>query len=235
MLERDLLGLEARTPDGSEIGRITRVITDEETGEATHVILEVTDILASREEWEDVLEIPVSDITVDPETDFVAFRADPFDEEPGDHLGDEIEPPGYAPVRSEGPEDYEHEGQFVTTPSDPDEAKSPEEVVREADEAGGWEDESFIPDSGYPRNDVYIDPETGEEELDPRLKENTSLKDDVEDLIADTGLEVRSVEDGVVVLTGTAATQDDLEEIIAEIMGLDEVREVDSSDADVLG
>jgi sporulation protein YlmC with PRC-barrel domain len=233
--ERDLLGLEARTPDGSEIGRITGVITDEETGEVTHVILEVTDVLASRDEWEDELEIPVSDITVDPETDFVAFRADPFDEEPGDHLGDEIEPPGYAPARSEGPEDYEHEGQFVTTPSDPDEAKPPEEVVREADEAGGWEDESFTPDSGYPRNDVYIDPETGEVELDPRLEENASLKDDVEDLIADTGLEVRSAEDGVVVLTGTAATRDDLEEIIAEIMGLDEVREVDSSDVDVLG
>jgi sporulation protein YlmC with PRC-barrel domain len=220
--ERDLIGLEARAADGSEIGRITGVITDEETGEVTHVIVEVTDTVASREELEDVLQVPISDIIVDPDTDFAIFHADPFDEEPGDHLGDEIEPPGYAPAEPDGPDDYEHEGQFVTTPSDPD-------------EAGGWEDEAFIPDSGYPRTDVYIDPDTGEEVLDPRLEENETLEDDVEDLIADTGLEVRSARDGVVVLTGTVATQEDLEEIIAEIMGLDEVREVDTSDVDVLG
>jgi sporulation protein YlmC with PRC-barrel domain len=220
--ERELIGLEARAADGSEIGRITGVITDEETGEVTHVIVEVTDTVASREELEDVLQVPISDIIVDPDTDFATFHADPFDDEPGDHIGDEIEPPGYAPARSDGPDDYEHEGQFVTTPSDPD-------------EAGGWEDEAFIPDSGYPRTDVYIDPDTGEEVLDPRLEENETLEDDVEDLIADTGLEVRSARDGVVVLTGTVATQEDLEEIIAEVMGLDEVREVDTSDVDVLG
>jgi sporulation protein YlmC with PRC-barrel domain len=220
--ERDLFGLEARAADGSEIGRITEVITDEETGEVTHVIVEVTDTVASREELEDVLQVPISEITVDPDADFATFRADPFDEEPGDHLGDEIEPPGYAPARSDGPDDYEHEGQFVTTPSDPD-------------EAGDWQDEAFIPDSGYPRTDVYIDPDTGKEVLDPRLEENETLEDDIEDLIADTGLEVSSARDGVVVLTGTVATQEDLEEIIAEIMGLDEVREVDTSDVDVLG
>jgi sporulation protein YlmC with PRC-barrel domain len=220
--ERDLIGLEARAADGSEIGRITGVITDEETGEVTHVIVEVTDTVASREELEDVLQVPISDIIVDPETDFAIFHADPFDEEPGDHLGDEIEPPGYAPAEPDGPDDYEHEGQFVTTPSDPD-------------EAGGWEDEGSIPDSGYPRTDVYIDPDTGEEVLDPRLEENETLEDDVEDIIADTGLEVRSARDGIVILTGTVATQEDLEEIIVEIMGLDEVREVDTSDVDVLG
>jgi hypothetical protein len=38
-----------------------------------------------------------------------------------------------------------------------------------------------------------------------------------------------------VLLTGTIATQEDLEEIIAEILGLDEVREADTSDVDVLG
>jgi sporulation protein YlmC with PRC-barrel domain len=220
--ERDLVGLEARAADGSEIGRITEVITDEDTGEVTHVIVEVTDTVASREELEDVLQVPISDIIVDPDADFAIFHADPFDDEPGDHIGDEIEPPGYAPAEPDGPDDYEHEGQFVTTPSDPD-------------EAGGWEDEAFIPDSGYPRTDVYIDPDTGEEVLDPRLEENETLEDDVEDLIADTGLEVRSARDGVVVLTGTVATQEDLEEIIAEVMGLDEVREVDTSDVDVLG
>jgi sporulation protein YlmC with PRC-barrel domain len=220
--ERELIGLEARAADGSEIGRIMDAITDDETGEVTHVIVEATDVVASREELEDVFQFPVSGITVDPDTDFAIFHADPFDEEPGDHLGDEIEPPGYAPAEPDGPDDYEHEGQFVTTPSDPD-------------EAGGWEDEAFIPDSGYPRTDVYIDPDTGEEVLDPRLEENETLEDDVEDLIADTGLEVRSARDGIVILTGTVATQEDLEEIIVEIMGLDEVREVDTSDVDVLG
>jgi hypothetical protein len=106
--------------------------------------------------------------------------------------------------------------------------------VKESGEAGDWQDEAFIPDSGYPRNDVYIDPYTGQEVIDPRLVENESLKDDVEDIIADTGLAVRTARDGVVVLAGTIATQEDLEEIITEIMGLDEVLEVDTSDVDVL-
>ncbi len=235
MQERDLVGLEARAADGSEIGRITEVITDEETGEVTHVIVEVTDTVASREELEDVLQVPISAISLDVDADFATFHADPFDDELGDHIGDEVTPSGYAPARSDGPDDYEHEGQFVTTPSDPDEAQPPGEVEREADETGGWEDEGSIPDSGYPRTDVYIDPDTGEEVLEPRLEENETLGDDVEGIIADTGLEVSSAVDGVVVLSGTVATQADLEEIIAEIMGLDEVREVDTSDVDVLG
>ena len=235
MQERDLFGLEARAADGSEIGRIMEMITDDETGEVTHVIVEVTDAVASREELEDVFQVPVSNITVDADTDFAVFHADPFDDEPGDHLGDEIEPPGYAPAQSDGPDDYEHEGQFVTMPPDPDEAKPPEDIVKESGEAGDWQDEAFTPDSGYPRNDVYIDPDTGEEVLDPRLEENETLEDDIEDIIVDTGLEVRSARDGVVVLKGTVATQEDLEEIITEIMGLDEVREVDTSEVDVLG
>jgi sporulation protein YlmC with PRC-barrel domain len=232
--ERDLVGLEARAADGTEIGRIMEVITDDQTGEVTHVIVEVTDVVASREELENVFQIPISGITVDPDTDFAIFQADPFDDEPGDHVGDEIEPPGYAPGQSDGPDDYEHEGQFVTTP-DPDEAKPPEDIVKESGEAGDWQDESFVPDSGYPRNDVYIDPDTGEEVVDPRLEDNESLEDDVEDIIVDTGLEVRAAVDGVVVLTGAVASQEDLEEIITDIMGLDEVREVDTSDVDVLG
>ena len=234
MEERDLTGLEARTADGSEIGRIVEVITDDETGEATHVIVEVADALASREELEDVYEVPISGITVDPDADFAVFHADPFDDEPGDHLGDEAEPSGYSPAAPEGSDDYEHEGQFVTPP-DPDEATPPEDVVRESGEAGDWQDESFIPDSGYPRNDVYIDPETGEEVQDPALEDNETLQDDVEDIIADTGLEVRSARDGVVALAGTIATQEDLEEVITDVMGLDEVWEVDTSDVEVSG
>ena len=40
MEERGLVGLEARTADGSEVGRIAEVVTDEESGEVTHVIVE---------------------------------------------------------------------------------------------------------------------------------------------------------------------------------------------------
>jgi hypothetical protein len=224
--ERGLVGLEARTADGSLLGRISDVVADEESGEVTHVVVE-------HEEGEE-LEIPLSTLSLDPEADFATFHADPSNEEPGDHLGDEERPQGYAPAESDAPDDYEHEGQFVTTPLDPDETAPPEDRVKEAGEAGGWEDEaSTSPDSGYPRNDVYIDPDTGEEEVDPFLEDNETLEDDAEDLIRDTGLEVRAVKDGVVELTGAAATREDLDEVVQEIMGLDGVLEVDTMDVDV--
>jgi hypothetical protein len=225
--ERGLVGLEARAFDGSVVGRILDVLTDEESGEVTHVLIEP-------DEGEQ-LEVPITAVNLDPEADFATFNADPFDDEPGDHLGDQVAPEGYAPARSDGPEDYEREGQFVTTPADPADAQPPEDIVKESGEAGDWQDEAFLPDSGYPRNDVYIDPDTGEEEVDPRLEDNETLADDVEDLIVDTGLEVRSAEDGVVELSGSASTQEALEAATAEIMGLEEVREVDASDVDVVG
>ena len=104
----------------------------------------------------------------------------------------------------------------------------------EADEAGGWQDEEFTTDdSGYPRTDAYIDPDTGEEEVNPLLRENETLKDDVDDLIVDTSLGVRAVKDGVVELTGAAASDEDLRESVDEIMGLTEVRDVDTTDVDV--
>ncbi len=226
MEERGLVGLEARAADGTEIGRISDVIADEESGEVTHVLVE-------QEEGEE-LEIPISALTLDPEADFATFHADPSDDEPGDHLGDDERPQGYAPAESDAPDDFEHEGQFVTTPQDPAEAQPPEDVARESGEAGSWEDEgSTSPDSGYPRNDVYIDPETGEEELDPSLEDNETLEDDVENLINATDLEVRAVREGVVELTGAAATQEDLEEMVQEIMGLEGVLEVDTTDVDL--
>ncbi len=226
MEERGLVGLEARGADGVQIGRISEVITDEASGEVTHVLVE-------REEGEE-LEVPISALVLDPEADFATFHADPSDEEPGDHVEDEERPPGYAPAESDEPDDYEHEGQFVTTPQDPAEAQPPEDLVRESGEAGGWEDEaSTTPDSGYPRNDVYIDPDTGEEELDPSLEDNETLEDDVEDLINGTELEVRAVNEGVVELTGSVATRQDLEEIVQEIMGLDDVLDVDTTDVDI--
>ena len=159
-------------------------------------------------------------------------RPTPSDEEPGDHEGDKVEPEDdYAPddIDDEDEEDYEHEGQLVTEPEDPDETSSEEDLESRED----WEDESYTPDSGYPRNDVYVDPDTGEEEVDPLLKENEDVKDDVADLLDGTSLEVRSVREGVVQLTGAVATQDDLEVVVREIMGLDEVLDVDTTDVEV--
>jgi osmotically-inducible protein OsmY len=231
MEEQGLVGLEARLEDGEVLGRISDVVSDEESGEVTHVIV-ARDTVAPDEEEQ--LELPIWALTLDPEADFATFHADPSDEEPGDHLGDEEAPEGYAPAQSDE-EDYEHEGQFVTTPQDPSEAQSPEEADREADEAGGWEDEgSTTAESGYPRTDVYIDPDTGEEQIDSFLEDNETLKDDVKDLVNGTNLEVRSVKDGVVELSGTAATQEDLEEAVAEIMGLDGVLDVDTTDVDIV-
>ena len=227
MEEQGLVGLEARSADGTEVlGRISEVVADEETGEVTHVLVE-------RDEGERS-EVPISEITLDPDADFAAFSADASDDEPGDHAGDDVEPQGYAPNQSDV-DDREHEGQFVTSPTDEHEAADPtQEASTEAAEASGFEDEgSTTAESGYPRNDVYIDPETGEEETDPALEDNETLEDDVRDLVNGTELEVRAVKDGVVELTGRAATQDDLDESLGEISGLDGVLEVDTTDVAV--
>ncbi len=225
MEERSLVGLEARTEDGTEVGRISEVVTDERTGEVTHVVVET--------EEEELIEMPITALVLDPEADFATFHADPSDEEPGDHVGDAEVPEGYAPAESDV-EDYRHEGQFVTTPVDPVEAQPPEELDREAAQAGGWEDEgSTSPESGYPRNDVYIDPDTGEEVVDPLMEESESLQDDVEALLVGTDLRVRSVKEGVVELTGAASTQEDLAASVDEVMGLDGVLDVDTTDVDV--
>ena len=225
MEEQGLIGLEARTQDGTEVGRVLEVLTDEATGNVTHVLVETDE--------EERLEIPIGELDLDSDADFATFHADPSDEEPGDHLGDAERPEGYAPSQSEV-EDYEHEGQFATTPTDPDEAQAPEDLDREADEAGGWQDEATnTVDSGYPRNDVYIDPDTGEEELDPAMQDNETLEDDVEDLVNGTELDVRAVKDGIVELSGRAATQEDLDESVREILGLDGVLDVDTTDVDV--
>src|SRR4051794_14732510 len=113
MEERGLVGLEARSADGEVLGRISDVVTDEELGEVTHVIVTQE---GDEQFGEEQLELPILALTVDPEADFATFHADPSDEEPGDHLGDEERPEGYAPAESDV-EDYEHEGQFVTTPT----------------------------------------------------------------------------------------------------------------------
>jgi len=228
--ERGLVGIEARTADGDAFGRISEVVVDED-GAITHVIVERDDGGPDVE----MVEVPITSLALDRDVDFATFHADPSDDEPGDHLGDEESPQGYAPNKSDAKEDTEHDGQFVTTPTDPDEAVSLDaQASTEADEAGGWQDEEFTTDdSGYPRTDVYIDPDTGDEELDPLLRESETLKDDVDDLIVDTALKTRRTQDGVVELTGSAATREDLDSVVQEIMGLDEVRDVDTTDVDV--
>jgi len=225
MEERGLVGLEARTRDGEEIGRISEVVTDERTGEVTHVIVEMDE-----DRW---MEIPITDLSLDPEADFATFHADPSDEEPGDHVGDAERPQGYAPARDLGPEDRPHEGQFVAAPEDEAEAQSREELDREADEAGGWEDEASTPfDSGYPRNDAYIDPDSGQErERYPAQGED--LRSEVEQLLDGTDLRVREVREGVVELQGTIASQEDLEEVLASIAEVDGVLDVDTTEVNV--
>jgi hypothetical protein len=97
-----------------------------------------------------------------------------------------------------------------------------------------WEDEAHTPvDSGYPRTDAYIDPDTGEAEIDPAMNEGEELGDDVERLLDGTGLETRAVKDGVVELTGAVSSKQNLEEILEELMGLDGVQGVDTTDVDV--
>jgi sporulation protein YlmC with PRC-barrel domain len=221
--ERSLIGLEARVADGTEVGRIVEVVTDEDGGEVTYVIVET-------EEGEQ-LEVPITSLSLDPDADFATFRADASDVEPGDHTDDEIEPEDYAPEEIDDPseEDYEHEGQLVTDPEDENEAKLVEDLKTRED----WEDESYTSDSGYPRNDVYIDPDTGATEEDPLLSNIESVKHDVAELLDGTNLKVSNVREGVVELTGAASTQEDLDEIVREVMGLDEVLEVDTTDVDV--
>jgi sporulation protein YlmC with PRC-barrel domain len=221
--ERSLIGLEARVADGTEVGRIVEVVTDEEGGEVTYVIVET-------EEGEQ-LEVPITSLSLDPDADFATYQADASDVEPGDHTDDEVEPQGYSrdDLAEEDPEEYEHEGQLVTE-SEYEEAAQTEEDLETRED---WEDESYTPDSGYPRNDTYVNPDTGEVEEDPLLSNVESIQHDVAELLDDTNLKVSNVREGVVELTGAASTQEDLDEIVREVMGLDEVLEVDATDVDV--
>ena len=218
MEERILVGLEARTRDGTEVGRISEVVTDERTGEVTHVVVETDE--------EDRMEIPITALSLDPEADFATFHADPSDEEPGDHVGDTEGPQGYAPQRSDV-DDEEHEGQLVGEPESAEEAQAEEDLVRE-----DWEDETYTPtDSGYPRNDAYIDPDSGQER-ERYPAEGEDLRSDVEQLLDGTNLRLREVREGVIELEGFVDSQEDLVEVVAEIMEIDEVREVDTTYVD---
>ena len=224
MQERGLVGLEARTASGDEvIGRIVGVLTDEESGELTHVVVETPG---------EQMEVPITSLTLDPEADFATFDADPSDVEPGDHVGDEDRPLGYAPSRSFGPEDHPHEGQFVGAPEDESLAQSPEDLGRGADEAGGFEDEGSTPtDSGYPRNDAYIDPDTGME-VERYPAEGEDLRSDVEQVLDGVDLRVRGIVEGLVEVEGRISSRADLDSLLAEIRELEGVVDVDATDVD---
>lgn len=226
MEDRGLVGIEARDAAGMELGRISEVVTDEATGEVTRVVVE---------RGEENLEVPISRLILDPEADFATVSAGASDDEPGDHAGEEIEPEGYAPAEAiPVMDDERHEGQLVTEPSDPDESRPPEELDRESGAADGWEDEeSATADSGYPRTDAYIDPETGETTEGyaeaPEAAEAQGLEDAVAVILEDTELQAASISDGVVELVGNAPDSADLDRITASITALEEVFEVDTS------
>lgn len=219
MDERSLTGLEARLADGTVAGRITETITDEASGEVTHAVIE---------RGGESFEIPMEDLSLDPEADFATFHADRSDDEPGDHAGDDVDPEPEAPMESDA-EDHRHEGQFAAEPESEEEAQSEEDLVRE-----DWQDEEFTPvDSGYPRTDAYIDPDTGEEDVDPAMNEGVGLGDETAKALDGTGLEVRAVKDGVVELTGVVGAQEDLDAAVEELMGLTGAHEVDATEVDV--
>ena len=214
----DLFGLQARLADGTRFGRITEVLFDEETGEVSYVVAE---------RGEESFEVPIASVSLDPEADFAVFHADRSDVWPNDHVGDEDEEQvGYAPTKWEERENA-REASFYSPVEDPDgEAVGPVERARE-----DWEDASFDPGSGYPRNDAYIDPVTGVEEIDPLVRDDEGLADEVEELLDGTGLRARSVVEGSVEIEGRAASPEDLERLIAELEGLAGVSEVDATDA----
>lgn len=219
MEERGLVGLEARTEDGTEVGRISEVVADERTGEVTHVIVEMDE--------DRRIEVPITALSLDREADFATFHADPSDEEPGDHVGDAERPQGYAPLRSDV-EDERHEGQLVGEPESAEESQAEEDLVRE-----DWEDETYTPtDSGYPRNDAYVDPDSGQER-ERYPAEGEDLRSDVEQLLDGTDLRLREVREGVIVLEGRATSQEELEEILADITEVDGVLDVDTTDVNI--
>jgi hypothetical protein len=100
-----------------------------------------------------------------------------------------------------------------------------------------WEDESYEPDSGYPENDAFVDEQTGEET--DAYRDGDDLRADVTEVLDstevydDTGIRLRWIVGTVVVLRGTAASREDLDAVVAEILDLEGVADVDVTDVDV--
>lgn len=225
MERENFLGLEVRANDGTDLGRVTDVIADEATGEVTHLVLERGGVDA---------EVAVSAVVLDEDGEFATYSADASDVEPGDHVGDKYEPEGYSPLWDALPaqEDHERQGQFVHLGDLDEPPVSPAQEARE-----DWEDEPEEPDSGYPENDAFVDEQTGEEIY--AYRDGDDLRADVTEVLDstevydDTGIRLQRIVGTVVVLGGAAASREDLEAVVAEILDLDGVADVDVTDVDV--
>src|ERR687894_2556924 len=93
-------GLEVRADDGTDLGRVTDVITDRATGEVTHLLLKSGGVDA---------EVSVSAVALDEDGEFATYSPDASDVEPGDHVDDEYKPGGYSPVWEATPAQEDHE------------------------------------------------------------------------------------------------------------------------------
>ena len=219
------LGLEVRTSDGTDLGRVTDVITDRATGEVTHLLLKSGGVDA---------EVSVSAVSLDEDGEFATYSPDASDVEPGDHAGDEYKPQGYSPVWEATPdeEEYGRLGQFVHLEDLDEPPASPAQEARE-----DWEDESYEPDSGYPENETFVDEQTGEETEAYRgggdLRADVGEVLDSTEVYDETGIRLRRIVGAVVVLGGAAASREDLDFVVAEILDLDGVADVDTTDVDV--
>ncbi|HEV2744747.1 MAG TPA: PRC-barrel domain-containing protein [Rubrobacter sp.] len=219
------LGLEVRTSDGTDLGRVTDVITDRATGEVTHLLLKSGGVDA---------EVSVSAVSLDEDGEFATYSPDASDVEPGDHAGDEYKPQGYSPVWEATPdeEEYGRLGQFVHLEDLDEPPASPAQEARE-----DWEDESYEPDSGYPENETFVDEQTGEETEAYRggddLRADVGEVLDSTEVYDETGIRLQRIVGAVVVLEGEAASREDLDFVVAEILDLDGVADVDTTDVDV--
>ncbi len=221
----NFLGLEVRANDGTDLGRVTDVLTDRATGEVTHLVLERGGVDA---------EVSLSAVAIDEDGEFATYSPDASDVEPGDHAGDEYKPGGYSPVWEAMPdqEDYARQGQFVHVGDLDEPPVSPAQEARE-----DWEDESYKPDSGYPENETFVDEQTGEET--DAYRDGGDLRADVAEVLDSTevydatGIRLRRIVGTVVVLGGAAASREDLDGVVGEILDLDGVADVDTTDVDV--
>jgi hypothetical protein len=218
-------GLEVRADDGTDLGRVTDVITDRATGEVTHLLLKSGGVDA---------EVSVSAVALDEDGEFATYSPDASDVEPGDHAGDEYKPQGYSPAWEATPdeEEYGRLGQFVHLEDLDEPPASPAQEARE-----DWEDESYEPDSGYPENETFVDEQTGEET--GAYRGGGDLRADVGEVLDstevhdETGIRLRRIVGAVVVLEGDAASREDLDFVVAEILDLDGVADVDATDVGV--
>jgi hypothetical protein len=86
-------------------------------------------------------------------------------------------------------------------------------------------------------NDAFVDEQTGEETYAYRAGDD--LRADVAEFLDstevydDTGVRLRRIVGTIVVLRGVAASREDLDAVVAEILDLDGVADVDTTDVDV--